>query len=89
MPGTPTRSGHGVVPGVVISPSSGGNAPVRLHPLFPEAYHSLHSWHSDPKMALWIADLVPSIYHPLAPQKPCLETLPHPVLDRSQALSIA
>ena len=28
-PGTPTRAGHGVVPGVVISPSS-GNAPVRL-----------------------------------------------------------
>ena len=27
-PGTPTRAGHGVVPGVVISPSA-GNAPVR------------------------------------------------------------
>ena len=80
-PATPTR-GHGVVPGVVISPSS-GNAQVRLHRA--EVREQFCSRVSDPPVGS--SNIGNSMLHLLVLWRRCLETLLHRGLDKSQVLS--
>lgn len=81
-PATPTR-GHGVVPGVVISPSS-GNAQVRLHRA--GVNKEFHLRISVPRVGS--PNIGNSMLHLLVLWRQCLETLLHRGLDKSQVLSI-